>query len=95
MKKLYMYVFFFSSLFWEYFMFWIYLLQFIVIPVGAAVVVMRRSGLLYCTKILLDSIQMADVIKLFFTGYYDRKRSKVIHNFNNVAKYAKYTFFYM
>lgn len=74
-------------------MFWLFLFQFIVIPIGSSVAIMKRNDFFYQTKVLLDAIHMTDVIKLFFTGYYDQEKSKVIHNFSNVARYAKYSFF--
>lgn len=74
-------------------MFWLFSLQFIIIPVAASVADMQKNDTFYLTKVFLDTIHMADIIKLFFTGYYDQDKSKVVHNRGSVAKYAKNIFF--
>lgn len=66
-------------------MFAVFTLQFVLIPVDASLL-MNRQQTVDLVRFILDMLQLTDMLKLFFTGFYHRGKSKVTLNFNTVAK---------
>ncbi|XP_018568445.1 potassium/sodium hyperpolarization-activated cyclic nucleotide-gated channel 1-like [Anoplophora glabripennis] len=73
------------NLFWEFYMFFVFSLQFLLIPIDASMIMYQKVTVDWA-RFVVDMMQITDVIKLFFTGFYHEEKSKVILDCNAVAK---------
>ncbi|KAJ8956731.1 hypothetical protein NQ318_014087 [Aromia moschata] len=83
------------DLYWQFFMFIVFASHFIVIPVDALFPVEHGMGIIFSIKFLVDMLQLMDIIKIFYTGYYNEEKSKVVLKRSTIAKrYLKTYFFF-
>ncbi|XP_023312877.1 potassium/sodium hyperpolarization-activated cyclic nucleotide-gated channel 2-like, partial [Anoplophora glabripennis] len=81
-------------LYWEFFMFFLFTALYVVIPVDASVVIMQKKDYIYYTKCVLDLMHVADMTKIFFTGYYHEEKSKVMLSPSKIAKRYLTSYFF-
>ncbi|XP_018568444.1 potassium/sodium hyperpolarization-activated cyclic nucleotide-gated channel 2-like [Anoplophora glabripennis] len=82
------------SLYWEFYALLLFFTIYVVTAIDASVVFLKKENKLYLTKFTFDMLHIIDMIKIFFTGYYDEHRSKVILRSSTVAKGIRVVFIF-
>ncbi|XP_018568443.1 potassium/sodium hyperpolarization-activated cyclic nucleotide-gated channel 2-like [Anoplophora glabripennis] len=81
------------SLYWEFFTFFLFTALYAVVPIDASVLVIGHDHDIYLVKFGLDLMHMVDMVMIFFTGFYDEDKSKVIFTPGKIAKRYLKTYF--
>ncbi|KAJ8923213.1 hypothetical protein NQ315_001768 [Exocentrus adspersus] len=82
------------NLYWDFYVFILFLIQFMMLPVDASYAIINSDDATVF-KCVVDICQLADIIKLFFTGYYHQERSKVILDCSSISKRYLMFFFWL
>ncbi|CAH1174179.1 unnamed protein product [Phaedon cochleariae] len=82
------------TLYWEMFIFIVYSAQFFTLAIAASAnVYFRKPSYIVIQKLTLDYILTLDIVKQFFTGYYETRDGKTVMNFTQIAKRYLSTYF--
>ncbi|KAG5871610.1 hypothetical protein JTB14_027365 [Gonioctena quinquepunctata] len=82
------------ALYWEFFMFVVYMSSLMAIALGGVNVDPDIKKMWVYIKFLLNICIAVDMLKMFFTGFYDRNRDKTILKSSSIAeKYIRTYFF--
>ncbi|KAG5889000.1 hypothetical protein JTB14_033930 [Gonioctena quinquepunctata] len=81
------------SLYWEFFMTIMYITTFIVSTITAVPWDRNVLHYFFYIKIYIDVVQTIDILKVFFTGFYDKELGKTILKPSSLAKKYLSTYF--